>query len=232
MEPSLPENVGAVARVMDNLGAGELRLVNPCDHLSPAALTLATNSADVLRKARVFPTLAEAVGDRQFIIGTSARMRERHARPLPLPEIAPCLPASPARLAVVFGRESSGLTNDELALCHVCVHVLTSSGSSSLNLSHAVAVVLYELTRQGAAQTSKSLVEPPAPAGELDGLKSHLFEVLDETGFLKPGAEASIQQSFADLLGRARPTEFDVRLMRGFLHRVQVTLQRAGESQS
>jgi TrmH family RNA methyltransferase len=229
VEPSLPENVGAVARVIANLGGGELRLVNPCDHLSFEALSLATHSAGILREARVFPSLAEALTDRQFVMGTSARRRERHARPLALPDLATVLPGAGGRLALVFGRESSGLTNDELALCHACVHVPTQGEASSMNLSHAVAVVLYELTgRTPAGAGEKQGQVPTATARELEGLKAHLLEVLDAVGFLKPGAEASIRQSFADLLGRAQPTDLDVRLLRGFLHRVQVTLQRAG----
>lgn len=231
VEPSLPENVGAVARVIGNFGGGELRLVNPCDHLSSTALSLATHSAKVLREARIFATLNDALADRQFVIGTSARKRERHARPLPLPQVGTLLPDSGTRLAVVFGRESSGLTNEELALCHACVHVPTQGPASSLNLSHAVGVVLYELTRNppvGATPAASAL----ATTRQVNGLKTHLFEVLDAVGFLKPGAEASIRQSFADLMGRARPTDLDVRLLRGFLHRVQVTLRRAGRLES
>lgn len=227
VEPSLPENVGAVARVIGNLGGGELRLVNPCNHLSPAALSLATHATGALRRARVFTCLTNALADQQFVIGTSARRRERQARPLPLPEVATVLPDPGARLAVVFGRESSGLTNEELALCHTCVHVPTRGTTSSLNLSHAVAVVLYELTRHAPAKPFPNPA-PTATTRQVNGLKTHLFEVLDAVAFLKPGADASIHQSFADLLGRARPTDFDVRLLRGFLHRVQVTLRRAG----
>lgn len=226
VEPSLPENVGAVARVIGNLGDGELRLVNPCDHLSPEARRLATHSTAVLRRAHVFSSLSDALADRQFVIGTSARKRERHARPLPLPEVATVLPGSGARLAVVFGRESSGLTNEELTLCHACVHVPTRGRSASLNLSHAAAVVLYELIRHAPVKPAATLPSL-ATTRQVNGLKSHLFEVLAEVGFVKPGADASIRQSFTDLCGRARPTGFDVRLLRGFLHRVQVTLRRA-----
>lgn len=227
VEPSLPENVGAVARVMDNLGFHDLRLVNPCDHHSPAARAVATHSTDILDQAATFSSLPEAVRDRQVILGTSARDRNRSASFTSVGDLGSMIPEGDSRLALVFGRESSGLSNGELAVCNGWVSIPTFGATSSLNLSHAVALVLYELTKWRAQPTNPS-GEPTllASSGEVEGLKRQLFSVLTETRFLRARNQETLWLGFADLIGRARPTHRDIRLLHGFFHRVLVTLER------
>lgn len=226
VEPSLPENVGAVARAMDNMGFDQLRLVRPCDHLGAVARRVATHSAAILDAAAVFDSLAEAVADHQVILGTTARNRETAFPLTPLVSISGLLPAEAPRVALVFGRESSGLENAELALCNGWLQIPTWGTRASLNLSHAVIVVLYELARQ--RPPAPRAVESPdlADSGEIEGLKRHLFAVLDRVRFLRTRNRESLWSGFSGLVGRARPTRREVRLLHGFFHRVQVTFDR------
>ena len=226
VEPSLPENVGAVARVMGNFGVNDLRLVRPCEYQSEAAARVATHSVPVLRAARVFPTLAEAVHDCREVIATSARSRDPRQPTIPLPELSGRLPDASGRVALVFGRESRGLTAEELTHARLCVRIPTWGNAPAFNLSHAVAVVLYELAREGGFGTVAA-VAPPARVGEIEGLKQHGLAVLERVGFLKPRQASRVRRRFSELLARWRPTAVEVRQVRGFFHRVEVALDRA-----
>lgn len=231
IEPTLPTNVGAVARAMNNMGVTELRLINPCDYLAVESVRTAAHSRSILDRAAVFTSLPDAVRDRQLVLGTTARVRSRNARITNLPDIAALIPANPTRVAMVFGRESSGMSNAETSVCHALIHIPTFGGSQSLNLAQAVIVTLYELSklspgRQTGAAASKS--PSMATSRELEGLKQHFFQTLERIGFLQAQQETTLWQSFSDLLGRARPTRLDVRLIRGFFHRIEVSLKRAG----
>ena len=228
VEPSLPENVGAVARAMNNFGVTELRLVNPCNHLAEEAICLAAHSESILRQAKVFDSLPDALTDRTFVVGTSARTRERFAAPIDLPRIQDSgLPAKGA-LGLVFGRESSGLSNEELACCDVTVKIPTYGETQSLNLAQAVVVLLYELSRELSHEplANVNVENELASSAELEGLKRHLFEVLRLVGFLKEHQHETLWQSFSDLVGRARMNPGDVRLIRGFLRRTQNAMAR------
>ena len=227
VEPSLPENVGAVARVMDNLGVRELRLVEPCDYLTASARSVATHSSDLLREARVFGTLSEAVKDCHLVIGTTARQRDPSLLVTPLPAARSLIPNHGTKTAVVFGRESSGLTNEELAICNGWTTIPTFAAGRSFNLSHAVAIVLYELRRHraGASQSSASS-EPPATSQSVEKLKRHLFEVLERTRFIRSSNRNALWLAFSSFIGRARPTERDTKLLHGFFHRVLITIDR------
>ncbi len=230
VEPSLPENVGAVARVMGNLGARELRLVRPCAHLSGAALRVATHSGALLRAARVFPSLAEAVRDCHWVAATSARPRDPRQPTVNLPGLGRHWPAAPARTALVFGRESRGLTAEELAHAHLCVRIPTPGDAPAFNLSHAVAVTLYELAREDVSAPAAA-GEPPARGGDVEGLKQHGLALLERVGFLKPRQAPRVRRRFSALLARWRPTAAEVRWVRGFFHRVELTLDRASRAE-
>ena len=229
--PTQSENVGSVARAMNNMGVDDLRLVDPCDYQNLPARQMAANSQEILANATVFPSLAEAVRDRQLIIGTTARIRDRNARISELRAIHELVPGEECEIALVFGRESSGLTNAALCLCNAWIHIPTFGKSSSLNLAQAVMVTLYELSklyempsRPWGKQT------PKAKSNDIEGLKHHLFQVLEQIHFLKKNQEETIWRSFSDLIGRAQLTEIDVRLMRGFFHKIEVTLRRLDKS--
>ncbi len=227
VEPSLPENVGSVARAMDNMGVSDLRLVNPCDYQDSGAKRLATRSTHVLDAAQCYPDLATAVADCHVVIATTARRRERFDEPISLPDIHQHLPAGASRVAVVFGRESSGLNNAEMACCTLHIRIPTHGESHSLNLAQAVLVLLYELARPlPDAEHAAADVADLATSGEVEGLKGHVFDVLGLVGFLRPHQRENMWYSFSDLIGRARMNKMDVRLIRGFLSRTQGKIRR------
>lgn len=228
VEPSQPGNVGAAARAMNNMGVTRLHLVNPCDYFDQEAKKFAANSHFILDQAQVFESLEQAVSDCHLIIGTSARFRDRHKTVEKLWQLDQLIPRDQElNIAFVFGRERTGLTNEEMAVCNEWVHIPTFGESSSLNLAQAVIVVLYEFSKLTEVPLRPySKTTPPALSKDVEGLKHHLFQVLESIGFLKPGKRATLWSSFSDLLGRAKATELDISLIRGILHKVELALKR------
>jgi TrmH family RNA methyltransferase len=221
-----PGNIGAVARAMNNMGPTDLRLVGACDHLDEAALAFAARSRTVLETAKTFSSLEDALADRRFIVGTTARTRHRQSDVVSLHDIASALPESSCEIAVVFGRENSGLTNEELGLCHLKVHIPTFGEHGSLNLAQAAMATLYELSKQFGEERPESAAPALAASREVEGMKDHLFATLERVGFFNENNRDGMRESFADFVGRARPTEDDVRMLRGFFNRVRVALER------
>ena len=225
VEPTLPENVGAVARVMNNFGVSDLRVVGSGDFRGHrAAARVATRSLSLLHNLESHATLADAVAASRFVVGCTARVRERREGPVNLPRLSLRLPED-ASLALVFGPENSGLSNRDLSHCHLLARIPARGEHASFNLAQAVGLVLYELFRSegdAGSEPGRQL----ATSGELEGLKAHLFEVLGRTGFLKESRRESLWQSFSDLVFRARMGPEDVRILRGFLRSVQWALGR------
>lgn len=185
-EPATPENVGAAARAMKTMGFSDLRLVNPCDHLSEQARWLAHASEEILEKAQIFSSLEEAVSSCDFIMGTSAKRRNVRQDYHPLQGLAGFLEKKQkviSHVAVVFGREESGLTNDELRLCDLVTSVQLKSPYPSLNLAQAVMLYAYELS--SLIFTSGPEPESPANTQSLRALKQKTEKVLIQTGFTK-----------------------------------------------
>lgn len=229
VEPTHPGNIGATARAMANMGVSDLRLVLPGEHLDNVANQRAAHGVEVLKNASVHGNVKDALHDLQWVGGTTARSRKGQDRTVMLPDIAQNFPDQPCRMGFLFGRESSGLTNDELALCSALVHIPTYGDATSLNLSHAVMVTLYELSRHyektesnhsSESETTKATVE------EFAGLRQHLESVLIQTKFLKTHQETGIMKRFDDFFARAQVTDYDVKMWRGMLHRVEMTIRR------
>lgn len=150
VEPSTPENVGASARAIKTMVFKNLLLVNPCNHLSDPARWLAHGSGEILENAKVFASLQEAISDYDFIIGTTAKNRsvKYDYHPLhQLPEIIKVKESTIKNIAVVFGREESGLRNEELRLCHQVTTVPMKTTFPSLNLTQAVMLYAWELSK-------------------------------------------------------------------------------------
>jgi len=147
IQTSHPGNIGAAARAMKTMGLSDLCLVNPSRFPDPQAEAMASGADDVLRKASVVESLAEAIADCQVIIGTSARsqrtLRWVIFEPSDCGKIA-CEHGAKGKVAIVFGRERTGLTNDELELCHQLVHIPSNPDYSSLNVAAAVQILSYE----------------------------------------------------------------------------------------
>jgi TrmH family RNA methyltransferase len=228
VETSHPGNIGAAARAMKTMGLRSLWLVRPAQFPHADATARASGADDVLAEARVCASLGEALVECRVVAGASARQR-RLAWPQADPrEAAPRLlsEAGAGPVALVFGRESSGLTNEELAHCHLLVHIPSDPDYSSLNLAAAVQVVSYELAlaarpglRSGAAVEADRPV--PADAEQMARFYEHLERVLIELEFLDPQHPKHLMRRLKRLFNRARPDETEMNVLRGILTAVQ-----------
>ncbi len=223
-----PGNIGAVARCMMNMGLSRLLLVKPPPDRGGEAMKLAAGAEEILRSAGSFPTLAEAVVDHGLVVGTSRHLARRRKNIHPPHEMAehiiPLLPNN--KVAVVFGREVNGLDKDELALCHELIAIPSSDAFPSLNLSHAVMVVAYELflsARAGAPASETEL----ARADALENFYRHLQDTLQDIGFLDREHPEHMMYALRQLFGRARLDQRDVSILRGILHTMERAAQRS-----
>ena len=149
VEPAVPENVGAAARAIKTMGFGDLRLVNPCDHLEMKARMLAHASNDILENAKVYQSFEEAIKDVDFVFATSAKQRWVKLDIIPCNELTDFIEKKGDTInsiAIVFGREESGLTNEEIALCHRVSNIPLKTQYPSLNLAQSVMIYAYTLS--------------------------------------------------------------------------------------
>jgi tRNA (cytidine32/uridine32-2'-O)-methyltransferase len=223
-----PGNIGSAARAIKTMGLSRLVLVAPERAPNAESTALAAGADDVLEAAQRFDSLAEAVADCRLVLGCTARSR-RVALDELLPRDAAARAvaeaAGGAEVALVFGRERTGLTNDELQLCHAAVHIPANPDYSSLNLAAAVQVLAYELRLAllaAAAAENVTPVEsrredPPASHAELEGFFSQLAETLDAIDFHKGRAPESAMRKLRRLYLRADLDAREVRLLRGIL---------------
>lgn len=223
VEPQLGENIGMVARAMLNCGLQDLRLVRPRDGWpNPAASGAASGADAVLEAARLFATTAEAVADLARLYATTARPRDM-TKPVFTPRGAALeMRSGKGRPGVVFGKESKGLHNDDVALADAVVTVPLNPAFSSLNLAQAVLLVGYEWRLAGDATPARQLVMPketrPATKEEILGLFEHLERELDACGFLfPPEKRPAMARNLRNTLGRAELTEQEVRTFRGIV---------------
>lgn len=216
-----PGNIGAAARAMCTMGLDRLTLVAPREFPSPEATARAAGADCVLDQARVCDNLEEALAGCRFVVGASARLRAVPWPAVTPREAAPRLLAESAHgeTAVVFGRESSGLTNEELARCQALLHIPTNPEYSSLNLAMAVQVVAYELrlAALGEAPAGRERVDPLAPVEDLERFYEHLERTLVSAGFLNPANPRHLMLRLRRLFNRAMPEEKEVRILRGVL---------------
>lgn len=219
-----PGNIGSAARALKTMGLRRLVLVAPHRYPHAEASAMAAGADDVLADAQIFASLAEAVADCRLVLGCTARDRRVALEQL-MPRAAAtraCETAASAEVALVFGRERTGLTNEELQLCHAAVHIPADPAYSSLNLAAAVQVLAYELRlalleRQAAGTP---VVEPPralATHAELEGFFAQLAQTLDEIDFHKGRAPESATRKLRRLYLRADLDAKEVRLLRGIL---------------
>jgi len=217
-----PGNIGAVARCMMNMGLSRLLLVRPPADRDAEARKLAAGAEAVLGSAEVHPTLEEAVRGHGLVIGTSRHAtRERRNIRTPREMAASVLPLlARNRVALVFGREVNGLEREDLALCQELVWIPSSDAFPSLNLSHAVMVLAYELFLAQAADAGRAETEL-APAEELEGFHRHLQDALTGIGFLDDANRERMMFSLRQFFGRARPDRREVSILRGILTEIQ-----------
>ncbi len=241
VEPSHPGNIGGTARAMKTMGLHRLVLVNPARYPDPQADWRAAGAMDVLDGAKVVTDVAEAIADCHYVIGTSTR-----ARAIPWPavlakDLGPVLAeqAPDAEIAILFGREDSGLSNDELQRCHTHLQIPSSKEYGSLNLAMAVQVICYEVFQymeQAFVQVSadSQLVQDevsaigqriwdkdPASGVQMDKLLEHLQEVMVATGFVDPANPGNTVTRLRRLFMRQQLDETEVQILRGMLKSVQ-----------
>jgi tRNA/rRNA methyltransferase len=216
--PGHPGNIGSAARAMKTMGLADLRLVAPQRYPAPEAEWLASGAGDVLAAARVHAALAEAIGDCVAAYALSARPREWSPRSLALREAASAAlaRAGDGPVALVFGNETAGLTNDEMFACQALVHIPADPAYTSLNLAQAVQVVCYELRMALGAEVPAMRTEKPATAADLEGLYAHLELAATESGFMAPGSK--LRERWRRLFSRVPALEREeVNILRGLL---------------
>ncbi|VAW93127.1 tRNA (cytidine(32)/uridine(32)-2'-O)-methyltransferase [hydrothermal vent metagenome] len=222
VDTSHPGNIGAVARAMKNMCLSQLYLVQPQQFPHAEATARASGADDLLASAVVCDSLPEALAGCGLVVGASARLRH-----LKLPQWDPrqCAErvvdeARQRDVAIIFGRENSGLTNEELALCHYLLHIPSNPDYSSLNIAAAVQVVAYELMMASGAP-SVAVVEgeseSSASADEMERFYAHLRETLVDIGFLNPDNPRVMMRRLRRLFNRARPNQVEMNILRGIL---------------
>jgi TrmH family RNA methyltransferase len=233
VEPSHPGNIGACARAMKNMALGELVLVRPKLFPHPDALARASGADDVLARARAVDTLAEAIAGCGFIAATTARHRDQNFRIVDARTAAARIAAQAAHasVALVFGAERTGLTNEDLEVAHILVRIPADAGYPSLNLAMAVQIMAYELYL--ACNTDAGAPEPRAvplaAASDLARLYEHWAAVLVEVDFRdRTESGTHLMARLRRLLQRAEPDVNEVNILRGFLTAVQKRRRPAG----
>lgn len=221
---SHPGNIGAAARAMRTMGLSELYLVNPETFPHAKAIAMASGALDVLENAVVVDDLSKAIADCGLIVGTSAR-----SRTIPWPMLTPrefaekvLVESANNKIAILFGREKTGLTNEELHQCHYHIHIPSNPQYSSLNLASAVQVITYELRVASGMDVVKEQWDYPFATGqEMEYFYQHLEKVLIESQFLKPEVPRQLMTRLKRLFNRARMDELEVKMMRGILSAVE-----------
>lgn len=241
VSPKTSGNVGAAARAMLNMGADDLRIVAPrCDYRDSASRAMAVHAAKLLEEAKVYPTLAEAIADRDLVVGTSARLRAVLSAPQHPAGLRPLVRAAAAP-ALVFGPEESGLSNADLELCRLTMQIPTAE-YASLNLAQAVLLSCYEFLQSeggqapgsqapGALQGQPKLALPgqqAAISSEMEGLYAHLRDVMLLTGYTDAVRARHTLRLWRVALDKASFSPSQVRLVRGLLRQVQWKVAQAG----
>lgn len=243
VDTSHPGNIGAVARAMWTMGLEHLSLVRPKHFPSADATARAAGADALLYHAHVCDSLEQALSDCVWVVGTTVRSRH-----LELPALTPRAFAARAveetrhgHVALVFGREQAGLSNQELDLCQAVASIATNPDFSSLNLAAAVQIFTYELQRAfchgaGGGDGARGRDAPPGgdasgvpTAAQLEGLYTHLEQALTDIGYLDPRAPKLLMRRLRRLYGRARPDRAELNILRGIL---AATQRLAGDKNS
>lgn len=221
IETQIPENIGSVARAMNNMGLTRLVLVNPtnCD-LSRVLKTATGSSIDLVENMEVYDNLLEAMGPYQYVVGTTARLgAHRPAMTNPRRLAGELIGISQHnKVAILFGPENRGLSNEQLRYCHTIVTIPTAR-FSSLNIAQAVMIICYEIFLAG---SSKPLQTPPRLANkfELEGMYRHLQDVFLKIGFINPQNPEHWMLNIRRFLSRIPLRAREVKVIRGVCRQI------------
>ena len=224
VEPSNPLNIGAAARAMSNFGFLQLRVVNPY-HVAFREARSAVGAASVLTNAEEYKSVADAVADCTLVVGTTAvRHRDLH-HPLRRLEAGGRLirkELATGRVALLFGTEKTGLSNDALSYCNWLMNIPTREQHISMNLGQAVAVCLYELMRdpKKVAPTKNKKSDKPAGAGEVERISSVLLEALHVSGYVNPISVTSTEERVRRMVRRLKLSSEDAELWLGMYRQI------------
>ncbi len=225
-------NIGSAARAMKVMGLSQMVLVDPQCLVDAQAIALAAGASEIALNAQIYPTLEAAVADCGLVVGTSARSRTLEWPMLEPRECGEKLisEANQHSVAMVFGRERTGLTNDELQLCHYHVCVPANPEYSSLNLAMAVQLLSYEvrmayLALQQSSQSSTLQEEYPRHQ-ELERFYAHLEQVIMQTEFISAQQPGQVMNKLRRMFTRARPEAQEINILRGILTSVQKSISR------
>jgi len=225
VETSHTGNMGSVARAMKTMGLTNLYLVNPLVKPDSQAISLAAGASDVIGEAKIVASLDEAIAGCSLVVGTSARSR---SLPWPMLDARECGVKSveegqQAPVALVFGRERVGLTNEELQKCHYHVAIQANPEYSSLNLAMAVQIIAYEvrmawLQSQEQASPAPKYEESPYPlVDDLERFYQHMEQMMLNSGFIREANPGQVMSKLRRLYTRARPERDELNILRGML---------------
>ncbi|QKJ88237.1 tRNA (cytidine/uridine-2'-O-)-methyltransferase TrmJ [Paramixta manurensis] len=223
VETSHTGNMGSVARAMKTMGLTNLYLVNPLVKPDSQAISLAAGASDVIGAAKIVDTLDEAISGCSLVVGTSARSR---SLPWPMLDARECGVKSveegrQAPVALVFGRERVGLTNDELQKCHYHVAIQANPDYSSLNLAMAVQVIAYEVRMaflQAEQHQAPDYAASPYPlVDDLERFYQHMEQMMLQSGFIRESNPGQVMSKLRRLFTRARPERDELNILRGML---------------
>lgn len=235
VEPTHPGNIGAAARAMKNMGLEQLVLVSPRQFPDPQATARASGADDVLARARVAGSLPEALAGCGLVAATTARGRDQYFRVADVRDAAVRLMQESARgpVAVLFGSERAGLTNEQLEMAHLLIRIPADDAYPSLNLAMAVQLVAYELFRlRGVDIEPAPGAGPLADPAELERLYEHFATVLAAIEFRdRTQSGTHLMARIRRLCQRAELDRNEVNILRGFLTAVQGRRRRAGDSE-
>ena len=218
-----PLNIGAAARAVANFGFSDFRLVDPYDVAFREAVS-AVGGAHVLKNARVFATVADAVSDCSLVLGTTAGQHRVPQQTVERLESGIATARSHAgRVAILFGSEKFGLSNEDISFCHGLIRIATSPETPSMNLGQAVAVCLYELVREGAPEVSAAMPLRAMPAitgSDEEQITRMLIEVLQKSGYTNRITSVSTEQKVRRWIRRLRIGSRDAALLLGILRQI------------
>lgn len=220
VQPQLGENIGSFARAMLNFGLSDLRIVNPRDGWpNPKAYQVAAGADIVLDQARLCWSLADAIADRTLVFASTARARDMEKEAITPGEMALQARAEIARggaVAVLFGKERTGLDNSDIAMADKIVSIPVNPAFPSLNVAQSAVLIAYELRSAGVEVTAAQPLSPVAPQAEFEGLMTHLERELEDGGFYFPPEKAEIvKANMRNALLRARLTDQEIASLRG-----------------
>lgn len=217
-----PLNIGAAARAMSNFGARDLRVVNPYEVAFRQARS-AVGASAVLGAAKEFASVAAAVADCGLVVGTTAagaqRELQHELKTLAAGAKEMRARSNKERVAILFGSEKKGLTNEDFSHCHWLLRIPTREQHRSMNLGQAVAVCLYELVR-AERQGAKAATEAAASGAEVERIHQVLMEGLRECGYLKPGTHAVADEKMRRMLRRLKISSRDAKVLTGMLRQM------------